>query len=115
MKILARWMLWLVIPMVGLAEDEPRRISQASAVQVAMVKVPPEYSAMARQLRIQGSVQLDVVIAEDGSVARVDILSGNPVLTKSSSEAMKKWHFKPFLEGDRRVKVVATFDFDFKL
>jgi periplasmic protein TonB len=104
-----------MVSMAGFADDAPKRVSHTAAVQSATAKVAPEYTAIAKQLKIQGSVQLDVVIAEDGSVEKVDIVSGNPVLTKPASEALKKWHFKPFMDGDKPVKVVATFDFDFKL
>jgi periplasmic protein TonB len=100
---------------IGLAEDAPKRVSHTAALQLAVTKVTPEYSPIAKQLKIQGAVQLDAVISEDGSVEKVDIVSGNPVLTKPAAEALKKWRFKPFLDGDKPVKVVATFDFDFKL
>ena len=103
------------IPVAGFAEQAPRRVSHTAAVEAATAKVTPEYSAIARQLKIQGSVQLDAVIAEDGSVEKVEVISGNPVLTKPAAEALKKWRFKPFSDGDKPVKVIATFDFDFKL
>jgi protein TonB len=100
---------------VGFGEDAVHRVSHAVAVQSVTTKVVPEYSPIAKQLKIQGTVQLDAVIGEDGSVERVDIVSGNPVLTKPASDALKKWRFKPFMDGDKPIKVIATFDFDFKM
>jgi periplasmic protein TonB len=100
---------------VGSGEEAVHRVSHTVALQSVTTKIVPEYSPIAKQLKIQGSVQLDAVIAEDGSVERVDIVSGNPVLTKPASEALKKWHFKPFMDGDKPIKVIATFDFDFKI
>jgi TonB family protein len=100
---------------LSFGEDTIHRVSHTVALQSATTKVVPEYSPIAKQLKIQGSVQLDAVIAEDGSVERVDIVSGNPVLTKPASDALKKWHFKPFTDGDKPIKVIATFDFDFKM
>ena len=94
---------------------EPKRISHTAAVESATAKVMPDYSPIAKQLKIQGSVQLDAVIAEDGTVEKVDVVSGNPVLTKPAAEALKKWRFKPFVDGDKASKVVASFEFDFKL
>jgi periplasmic protein TonB len=105
----------MLVSATGLAEDAPKRVSHTAALQLATTKVTPEYSAIAKQLKIQGAVELDAVIAEDGSVEKVDIVSGNPVLTKPAAEALKKWRFKPFLDGDKPVKVIASFDFDFKL
>ena len=36
------------------------------------------------------------MVAESGAVEKVTIISGNPVLTRPSSEALKKWKFAPF-------------------
>jgi periplasmic protein TonB len=99
----------------GSGEEAIHRVSHTVALQSVTTKVVPEYSPIAKELKIQGSVQLDAVISEDGSVERVEIVSGNPVLTKPASEALKKWHFKPFTDGDKPIKVIATFDFDFKM
>ena len=99
----------------GSGEEAARRISHTVALQSVTMKVVPEYSPIAKQLKIQGSVQLDALISEDGSVEKVDIVSGNPVLTKPASEALKKWHFRPFMDGDKPIKVIVTFDFDFKM
>jgi len=104
-----------MVSVAAFADDAPKRVSHTAAVQAATEKVAPTYSPIAKQLKIQGSVQLDAVIAEDGTVEKVDIVSGNPVLTKPAAEALKKWKFKPFTDADKPVKVVASFDFEFKL
>jgi TonB family protein len=61
-------------------------------------KVQPDYPNIARQLKIQGAVELEVEVGESGEVVKVDIVSGNPVLTQSAAQAVKRWKFKPFLE-----------------
>ena len=83
---------------------EPKRISHTAAVESATAKVVPHYSPIAKQLKIEESVQLDAGIVEDGTVEKVDVVSGNPVLTKPTAEALKKWRFKPFVDGDKDVK-----------
>ena len=114
MKLLKIVAVSMLICAAALAE-EPKRVSHTAALESATNKVTPDYSAIAKQLKIQGAVHLDAVIAEDGSVERVDIVSGNPLLTKPASEALKKWRFKPFLDAEKPVKVIATFDFAFRL
>ncbi len=101
----------LMLLLAGLAfGQEPVRIATKDALSAATSKPQPELSAMARQLKLQGSVQVDVTIDEAGSVEKAQTVKGNPVLAKSAQDALKKWKFKPFKEG----KVVATLDFDFK-
>lgn len=54
---------------------------------------PPAYPAGATASRIQGDVELDVVIGRDGSVEDVTVLSGNPLLTPAAVDAVRKWRF----------------------
>ena len=70
---------------------------------------------MARQLRIEGEVELEVLVGETGEVQGVQIVSGNPVLTASAAQAMKHWKFKPFMEGDKAIRVLAPVSLIFRL
>jgi protein TonB len=56
-----------------------------------------------------------VVIDEDGNVAKAEVVSGNPVLTKPALAALKKWKFKPFQADGKPVKAEATLAVMFKL
>jgi periplasmic protein TonB len=101
--------IWCV---VGVA-DGPRKITQAEAMSAAVSKVQPEYPVLARQLKITGTVELEVVIAESGAVDTVTPVSGNPVLTKPSAESLKKWKFKPFVQDGAPVKAQVVIKFNF--
>jgi periplasmic protein TonB len=92
-----------------------KKLSKEEAAKAAVTRVPAEYPAVARQLKMQGTVELEAVIAEDGSVEDVRILSGNPVLTKAAAQALKKWKFTPATEDGKPVKAVAPLEFSFKL
>jgi protein TonB len=113
--------LWHVIAVVallvavGLAQDAPKKITRAEAISAIASKVQPEYPAMARQLKIQGTVELEAEVAESGAVTKVDIVSGNPVLTAPSVQAVKRWKFKPFVEDGKPIRVLAPINLDFKL
>jgi protein TonB len=70
---------------------------------------------MARQLKIEGTVELEAVITDDGAVEKVNIKSGNPMLTKPAAEALKKWKFRPFTADGKPVPVLAEMSFTFKI
>jgi len=70
---------------------------------------------MARQLKIQGTVELEALVSETGEVTKVDIISGNPMLTAPAANAVKHWRFRPFLEDGKAIRVVAPVTMDFKL
>jgi protein TonB len=97
------------------AQDPPRKITRAEAMAAVVTKVQPEYPAIARQLKMQGAVELDVTVAENGDVTKVEILKGNPVLTAPAVQAVKRWKFKPFVEDGKAACVLAPIELDFKL
>src|ERR1019366_8476767 len=80
----------------GLAHYAPKKVTKNEGLNAVTSKVSPDYPPIARQLKIVGDVELEVLVAETGTVEKVNIVSGNPVLTRPASEALKKWKFAPF-------------------
>lgn len=94
-------------------EGAPKKITTTEAMGAVVTKVSPEYPALAKQLKIGGSVELAVVIGENGTVEAVTPISGNPVLTKPAAEALKKWKFKPFQDGGAPTRAEAALKIHF--
>lgn len=113
MAVLRTIGLLVATAMIGAAEGAPKKVTQGEALGAVVTKVSPEYPALAKQLKIAGSVELDVLIAENGSVETVTPISGNPVLTKPAAEAVKKWKFKPFQQDGAPVKAQAALKINF--
>ena len=90
-------------------------VTQAEAIRNAKEKVDPEYPAMAKQLHLEGAVQIEAHIGENGAVEEVKPLTGNAVLMNSAVAALKKWRFSPFLADGKPVKAIADLSFKFKL
>ena len=61
----------------------------------AITKVQPEYSQLAKRLRLQGAVKIQIVIGTDGIIKDTKVVGGNPVLVESTLEALKKWKYAP--------------------
>lgn len=81
----------------------------------AIMKVQPEYPYDAKRARVQGTVQVSVVIDEAGIVLTATAIEGPNELRKVSEEAAKKWRFKPTeLEG-KPIKVQGILTFNFTL
>jgi protein TonB len=111
------WLKWIcvfaVFAIPALAQ-EPKRVTTAEAMSAVVTKIQPDFPAMAKQLKLAGTVELDATVAEDGTVESVKIVSGNPVFTKPTAETLKRWKFKPFTAEGKPVKAVATLSFTFK-
>src|SRR5258708_6509447 len=84
-----------VLAAAAFAQDEPKKVSKSEGLNAATSKVQPEFPSMARQLKIEGPVELELLVGESGAVEKVNIVSGNPVLTRPAAEAVKKWKFAP--------------------
>ena len=85
------------------------------AIRAAVKKVQPEYNPVAKQMRVQGVVEVEVRITEAGDVQDVKVVSGNALLTQGVVRALKDWKFTPFNEAGKASSAVATLRFDFKL
>jgi TonB family protein len=90
------------------------RVPTGEAVKAATVKPYPEYSAVARQMKVSGKVEVEATVATTGEVESVRAISGNPLLTSSAVAAVKRWKFTPFTENGAPAKAVITLSFDFK-
>ena len=105
--------LLTIMAALGAGQGAPKKVTQTEALSAVVTKVQPAFPAMARQLKLSGSVELDVVIGESGAVESVTPISGNPVLTRPAAEALKKWKFKPFLQDGSPVKAQAPIKVNF--
>jgi len=78
-------------------------------------KVSPVYPALARQTRISGTVRLHAIIAKDGTVQQLEVLSGHPLLVQSALDAVRQWRYQPTLLNGEPVEVDTTVDVIFSL
>ena len=77
--------------------------------------MPPNYPLLARQMKVQGAVSLRVLIARDGTIQELDILSGPDILAAAAREAVKQWHFKPYLQNGQPVETQARITVNFTI
>jgi periplasmic protein TonB len=82
---------------------------------VKIVNVSPEYPATARQVRQQGIVILEAIIAASGAVETVRVLRGYPLLNQAAIDAVQQWRFTPALLNGQPVPVVMTVTVNFQL
>lgn len=78
-------------------------------------KIEPKYPLLAMQARIQGQVLLIAIIGKDGNIKQLSLVSGHPVLVPAAIEAVRQWHYRPFLSNGEPVevetRVTVTFRF----
>lgn len=94
--------------------DSAKHLSPSESIAAAVTKPQPEYSAIAKQLKLEGTVSLNAFVTEDGTVDHVETVSGNPVLVRSAEDALKRWKFNKQTDDGKPVKFVAAVTFSFK-
>jgi protein TonB len=83
--------------------------------QTVSVSVPPDYPLLARQMKVQGAVSLQALISRDGTIQELQILSGPTILATAAREAVKQWHFKPYLQNGQPVETQARITVNFTI
>ncbi len=97
------------------AEDQMIRIGGNVQQANLVSQTTPVYPPQAKQDRVQGTVQLQVVIDIEGHVAEVSVLAGPDALVASAVEAVKQWVYRPTLLNGEPVKVQTTVDVRYTL
>lgn len=83
--------------------------------QNVTVSVPPNYPLLARQMKVQGAVSLQALISREGTIQELQILSGPAILAVAAREAVKQWHFKPYLQNGQAVETEARITVNFTI
>jgi len=58
-----------------------------------LTRVTPEYPKLLKVTRIGGVVKLNATVLPNGTVAKVTVLGGNPVLAEEAVRAVMRWKF----------------------
>lgn len=93
----------------------PRVISKRVINSEALSLPKPPYPALARQIRIQGAVSVQVLIDETGRVVSAKSIAGHPMLIAAAQRAALEARFSPTLLGDQPVKVSGVIIYNFVL
>ena len=96
-------------------EENILTVSEKDLRAAATQRVEPDYPAVARQIRLTGSVDLAIVIDQNGDVEKVNVVRGNTLLAGPSLQAIRKWKFKPFENGAGPAKASGPIKFSFQM
>jgi protein TonB len=107
----------------GAAPPPPPPAATASRIKVggdvqsaSLVKqVTPEYPGIAKTAHVSGTVTLHAIISKDGSIEKLEYVSGPPLLMASAMTAVKEWRYRPTMLNGQPVEVDTTVQVVFSL
>jgi protein TonB len=96
----------------GLSQIGPSKLVDPKVLR----EVRPVYTEDAMRSRMQGTVRLEVVVRDDGTVGDVKVVQRlHPALDVKAIEAARKWRFTPATQDGKPVAVYVTLELSFKI
>ena len=78
-------------------------------------KVIPTYPAIAQATRTSGAVVLQATISRTGTIENLRVTSGPAMLRQAALDAVKQWHYRPYMLNGQPVEVETAVEVDFTL
>ena len=97
------------------APAQTLRLSQGVSQGLLIKRVQPEYPAQARQMRLEGKVELLANISKTGSITAVKQLSGDGTLGRAAIDAVRQWKYKPYYLNGEPIEIQTQITVNFKL
>jgi TonB family protein len=70
---------------------------------------------LGQHMSVQGSVVLQAIIGVDGNIENLRVLSGPTVLSLAAQQAVRQWHFKPYLQNGQPVETKSRITVNFSI
>jgi len=89
-----------------IAPKPPKRI-RVTTLEPAMLiqRVEPQYPVLARQIRKEGRVELRALIATDGTIQSLQVVSGDELFVQSALAAVRQWRYRPTVLNGQPVEI----------
>lgn len=104
------------LPRLAPAPTIQRTFRTSSMMQGSLIRrVEPVYPFAAKAARIQGPVVLEALIGRDGSMEKVHLVSGHPMLAQAAIQAVSQWRYKPYILNNEAIEVETQITVNFIL
>jgi TonB family protein len=100
-------------PLLRDAEGKAIWLNSTQILKQASYCEAPRLPKLPMMARIQGTVVLSILVNDKGEISCTQTVSGHPLLLKTSTDALKKWKFKPISQAGKRVGFYGTLEFHF--
>jgi protein TonB len=102
-------------PVVRRDTNTPVRVPSTIVAGLLVQKTIPGYPPIARATRTQGTVVLEATISKAGTIENLRVDSGPAMLQQAALDAVKTWHYRPYLLNGEPVEVETTVNVVFTL
>jgi TonB family protein len=94
---------------------EPLQIGGRVPMPQKLATAQPAYPAIAKAARVQGTVEVQIVVDAFGNVSRAKVVKSIPQLDAAALDAVKKWKYSPTVVNGVAVPVTMVVQVAFTL
>jgi protein TonB len=94
---------------------DPLHVSGGAQAARLVFAPKPGYPQLARAARVQGVVRLQAVIAINGAIKNLHVVTGPPLLVAAALAAVEQWRYQPTLLSGQPVEVATEIEVNFTL
>ena len=85
---------------------QPKRVPVSVLSEAYLLnRVDPVYPKIALLSGVQGEVKLHAIIARDGKIMSLSVISGHPLLVRAAEDAVSQWRYRPYYLNGEPVEV----------
>ena len=95
-------------------KPETKRIISVLSEAQLVNRVEPVYPRPAILAGVQGQVKLHAIIARDGRIVSLNIMSGHPLLVRAAEDAVSQWRYRPYYLNGEAVEVETFITVNFR-
>lgn len=84
----------------------PRRVAMTHLEPAMLIqRVEPQYPVLMRQIHKSGRVELRAIIATDGTIKSLQVVSGDAGFIQSALDAVTQWRYRPTVLNGQPVEI----------
>ena len=85
------------------------------ATRLLIKQVDPAYPPLAKVNFIEGGVDIEMLVSDQGRVAWAHVLQGNPILAAAALRSVRRWLYRPLVTARGPAAFVTTVKLNFSL
>ena len=100
-------------PITSAASQLSPVVNTVQRTPLSSDQAKPPYPLLASQTNVQGAVLLQALIAADGRIRDLHVISGPLILSSAARVAALQWRFRPYLQNGKAVETEARITVNF--
>jgi len=93
---------------------ERENIAPSSTPELRQALNAP-YPLLGQNVAVKGSVVLQAVVGADGIIENLRVINGPSILAAAAKQAVRQWHFKPYMQNGQAVETKAIITVNFSI